>query len=187
MKLMERPGAHAAKDHTVPLYGPRPSSLGTDAQQTEPGDYAVADASTYSAFAHLAASRSGLAAAFERVMATAVAPPRAASTSAKRVEELHARTGLTWQQLARLFGVSRRAVHMWANGNRMSSTNLERLDRVETALAPLRELGPELARQALMSRRHGTSLYSELLHEVAEAQPRAEPRTWVDRDSVEES
>jgi DNA-binding transcriptional regulator YiaG len=37
------------------------------------------------------------------------------------------RSGLTWDQLGRVFGVSRRAVHMWANGGRLNESNARRL------------------------------------------------------------
>ena len=33
---------------------------------------------------------------------------------------LKAHSGLTWEQLGKAFGVSRRAVHLWANGGRMN-------------------------------------------------------------------
>lgn len=36
-------------------------------------------------------------------------------------------SGLTWDQLGKVFGVSRRAVHMWANGGRLNETNARRL------------------------------------------------------------
>jgi len=36
-------------------------------------------------------------------------------------------SGLTWEQLGRIFGVSRRAVHMWANGGRLNESNARRL------------------------------------------------------------
>ncbi|WP_142305494.1 hypothetical protein [Mycobacterium intracellulare] len=37
------------------------------------------------------------------------------------------RSGLTWDQLGKVFGVSRRAVHMWANGGRLNESNARRL------------------------------------------------------------
>lgn len=46
------------------------------------------------------------------------------------IAELRRITGLTWDQLARLFGVSRRAIHFWASGKMMNSTNEERLARI---------------------------------------------------------
>lgn len=39
-------------------------------------------------------------------------------------------TGLTWEQLAQLFNVSRRSVHFWASGSKMASENRAHLERV---------------------------------------------------------
>lgn len=36
-------------------------------------------------------------------------------------------SGLTWDQLGKVFGVSRRAVHMWANGGRLNESNARRV------------------------------------------------------------
>ena len=41
--------------------------------------------------------------------------------------ELRRLTGMTWDALARVFGVSRRAVHLWANGGRMKDANARQL------------------------------------------------------------
>lgn len=49
---------------------------------------------------------------------------------ARDLTELRRRTGLTWEQLARLFNVSRRAVHFWASGKAMTADHEERLKRV---------------------------------------------------------
>lgn len=46
------------------------------------------------------------------------------------IGELRRLSGLTWDQLARLFGVSRRALHLWASGKSMTSSNEERLQRI---------------------------------------------------------
>jgi hypothetical protein len=40
---------------------------------------------------------------------------------------IKAHSGLTWDQLGKIFGVSRRAVHMWANGGRLNESNARRL------------------------------------------------------------
>lgn len=48
-------------------------------------------------------------------------------TAAIIVRDLHAKSGLTWEQLGRLLGVSRRAVHLWAAGGRVNSRHLELL------------------------------------------------------------
>jgi DNA-binding transcriptional regulator YiaG len=44
--------------------------------------------------------------------------------------ELRRMTGLKWEQLARLFGVSRRALHFWASGKEMAAGNEEHLHRL---------------------------------------------------------
>lgn len=43
------------------------------------------------------------------------------------VNYVHSRSGLTWEQLARILGVSRRSVHMWAAGGRMTARHFELL------------------------------------------------------------
>jgi len=49
------------------------------------------------------------------------------ATDAELVKWLHDESGLTWDQIARTFDVSRRAVHLWANGGRVSAGNAEAL------------------------------------------------------------
>jgi transcriptional regulator with XRE-family HTH domain len=44
--------------------------------------------------------------------------------------EIRRRSQLTWEQLARVFGVQRRSLHFWARGARPSSANVERILRV---------------------------------------------------------
>lgn len=46
------------------------------------------------------------------------------------ITELRRRSGLTWDQLARLFGVSRRSIHFWASGKALNAANEERLGRM---------------------------------------------------------
>jgi hypothetical protein len=53
-----------------------------------------------------------------------------ASPSAEAIAELRLLTGFTWDQIARLFAVSRRSVHLWASGGVMSRENEEHLHRV---------------------------------------------------------
>lgn len=52
------------------------------------------------------------------------------STNAEAIAELRLLTGFTWDQVARLFSVSRRSVHLWASGETMSSDNEEHLHRM---------------------------------------------------------
>jgi hypothetical protein len=54
-------------------------------------------------------------------------PAAPAASTAGLVNKLHTQSGLTWDQVGRLLGVSRRAVHMWAAGKRMNARNAELL------------------------------------------------------------
>lgn len=46
----------------------------------------------------------------------------------KAINEIKRLTGLTWEQLAKLFNVSRRTLHFWASGKRLNSFNEEQLN-----------------------------------------------------------
>lgn len=76
------------------------------------------------------------------------------------VRWLHAHSGLTWDQLGRLFGVSRRTVHLWASGSGMNSANAEALYQLVGLVAGVRGEGPRDRRAALM--RPGTDGLSAL-------------------------
>lgn len=58
--------------------------------------------------------------------------PSISSTEAtqKAINELRKLSGLTWDQLAKLFNVSRRSLHSWASGQPLSSFNEENLNRL---------------------------------------------------------
>jgi DNA-binding XRE family transcriptional regulator len=45
------------------------------------------------------------------------------TSRAAAIQELRRRSGLTWDELAGLFGVSRRSVHFWASGKPMSPSH----------------------------------------------------------------
>jgi len=46
------------------------------------------------------------------------------------LNELRKLSGLTWEQLAKLFNVSRRSIHFWASGQSLSRFNEENLNRL---------------------------------------------------------
>lgn len=46
---------------------------------------------------------------------------------AENLKVLQETSGLSWEQLSKLFGVGRRTLHLWANGGRMSQWNREQL------------------------------------------------------------
>lgn len=59
------------------------------------------------------------------------------------IAELRRLSGLTWDQLARLFDVSRRSLHFWASGKPSTPANEERLQRLVAVLRKIdRGTGP---------------------------------------------
>ena len=52
----------------------------------------------------------------------------------KSISELRRLSGLTWEQLAKLFNVSRRNLHFWASGQPLSRFNEERLNQLLEAI-----------------------------------------------------
>lgn len=189
MKLMQRPGASVtAKDEALEPYGS--ASQSSASSRTSPPQRRAYEAGNASTYVIVAKSANVVV----QVPSEALAPltqdigsgrPSAILEVPDRLKHLHAVTTLTWQQIGRLFGVSRRAVHHWVAGNRMSAANLDRLTRIERAVAAL-DGSPEQVHAQLMARNDGPSLYAELLRDLAESRPAAEPRSWVERSSVTE-
>jgi len=64
-------------------------------------------------------------------------------------------SGLTWDQLGKVFGVSRRAVHLWANGGRMNEANAQVLRNFAAAVAAHHGGSPEKTRAALLAHERG--------------------------------
>ena len=83
--------------------------------------------------------------------------------SGSAIAELRRLSGLTWDQIARLFRVSRRSLHFWASGKAMTTSNEEHLHRL---LAVIRKVdrGSGTANRAvlLVARDDGTILFDLL-------------------------
>ena len=84
---------------------------------------------------------------------------------AAAVLEIRRRSGLTWEQLATMFGVDRRSVHLWAAGRPMSAPNAERLNRVLVAIRRLDQGSPSATRAWLHTPAAQGSLPLDLLRE----------------------
>ncbi|WP_287637208.1 MULTISPECIES: XRE family transcriptional regulator [unclassified Microcystis] len=50
--------------------------------------------------------------------------------SQKTINELRKISGLTWEQVAKLFNVSRQSIHFWVSGQPLVSDNEEKLNRL---------------------------------------------------------
>lgn len=88
------------------------------------------------------------------------APISPASQNGKAIRAIKTRSGLTWGQLAQVFGVSRRAAHGWASGSRLSARNSEILARVEKVVAACELIGdPNATRTAIL----GSAEYQQLV------------------------
>lgn len=80
------------------------------------------------------------------------------SDTAELVKELKELSGLTIDQIGRIFGVSRRSVHNWMRGRRMSPPNEERLAELLAQVRDLPSDTPEGRRRILLSSKNGRSL-----------------------------
>jgi DNA-binding transcriptional regulator YiaG len=73
-----------------------------------------------------------------------------AHTVGAAVGELRRLSGLTWDQLARMFGVSRRSLHFWASGKSMAPSNEEHLQRILAILRKIDRGAASANRSALL-------------------------------------
>ena len=99
--------------------------------------------------------------------------PHPTPAASSRIRRLKEDSGLTWDQLRRLFGVSRRALHMWAGGAQMNSRNQERLTYLEQFVSSLGAT-PSKRYDTLMSSREGggRSVFQQLVLSLSGAQRR---------------
>jgi DNA-binding transcriptional regulator YiaG len=79
------------------------------------------------------------------------------------IGELRRLSGLTWDQLARVFNVSRRSLHFWASGKPMAPINEEHLQRVLAVVRKVDRGSASLNRAALLGVGEDGSLPFDLL------------------------
>lgn len=68
------------------------------------------------------------------------------------LQKIRKRTALTWEQLGLIFGVSRRAVHHWANGNPVTAYNQMKVRSLLEETEAYENLEPFVARTRLLDR-----------------------------------
>jgi len=78
-------------------------------------------------------------------------PSGVETTPISAIAEFRRRSGLTWDQLARLFGVARRSVHFWASGKALSAANEERVGRMLAVLRYIDRGNARATRAALLT------------------------------------
>jgi transcriptional regulator with XRE-family HTH domain len=72
---------------------------------------------------------------------------------AATVRQLQQRSGLTWGEVARSLGVSRRAVHHWASGKRVSDRHAKRIEELATLVNNHASATPDMTRGRLLALR----------------------------------
>ncbi|MXV95309.1 MAG: hypothetical protein F4Y07_16460 [Gemmatimonadetes bacterium] len=80
----------------------------------------------------------------------------------KAISELRRISGLTWEQLGQLLGVSRRSVHFWASGKPLNASNEQRLMRVLDVVRSADRGSARSMRAALMDTNQGTAPFDML-------------------------
>ena len=93
---------------------------------------------------------------------TAGQPVSDATEARTALSELRRLSGLTWEQLARVFDVSRRTLHFWASGKPLNAANEERLRRV-FALLRRADRGSAQANRAMLLTDQGGTVPIDLL------------------------
>jgi len=78
------------------------------------------------------------------------------------IAELRRLSGLTWEQLAELFGVNRRSLHFWASGQAMAAHNEQHLQRLLMVLRRI-DRGFASANRSLLLSSHQGAIAFDLL------------------------
>lgn len=86
-----------------------------------------------------------------------------ARTAGAAIGELRRLSGLTWDQLARIFRVSRGSLHFWASGKPMAPSHEEHLQRVLAAVRTIDRGSASANRTALLGACENGSIPLDLL------------------------
>jgi DNA-binding transcriptional regulator YiaG len=94
---------------------------------------------------------------------TAGASVLVAEPAGAAVGELRRLSGFTWDQLARLFNVSRRSLHFWASGKPMAPSHEEHLQRLLAVVRKIDRGSASANRTALLGVREDGNIPFDLL------------------------
>jgi DNA-binding transcriptional regulator YiaG len=84
-------------------------------------------------------------------------------TTQQTVNELRKISGLTWEQLAQLFDVSRRSIHFWASGQQLSAKNEAKLNQILDTVQYISRGSASINRSLLMEIASNGKSHLELL------------------------
>lgn len=84
-------------------------------------------------------------------------------TLARSVRSLRQRSGLTWDELATIFGVTRRTLYNWSIGGQLTSSHAQNLAKVIGLVNEMDAGEPRLTRSRLLApAKDGSTLYARL-------------------------
>lgn len=83
----------------------------------------------------------------------------------QQIHELRRLSGLSWDQVAQLFEVSRRSIHFWASGESLSRTNEKRLASLLDVVRSADRGSAAATRSALLSVNDGVSPFDLLVNQ----------------------
>lgn len=90
-------------------------------------------------------------------------PPIATESSQVTIHEIKRLSGLTWEQLAKIFNVSRRSLHFWASGKPLSPFNEEHLRRLLATIRYINRGSADINRSALLQPQQDSVIPLDLL------------------------
>jgi DNA-binding transcriptional regulator YiaG len=104
---------------------------------------------------------------------------------ARSVRALRRRSGLTWDELARIFGVTRRTLYNWSIGGQVSAAHAQALAQVIARVHEVDAGDPKLTRSRLLAPTDsGATLYTRLVQQqelgVATEEPVYRPDQLLD-------
>lgn len=85
-----------------------------------------------------------------------------AASAKEGILEIRKRSGLTWKEIALIFGVSPRAVHLWANGERVSAEHETKLRAVLEKIRRIDQGSAQATASRLRSSQDGAPLFTIL-------------------------
>lgn len=128
------------------------TAMATKRALTAVGFFFALGGSPTSANAVAAALTSDSTSAKPRMMAPTLEEAQGGTeASGGKIAEARRLSGLTWEQLADAMGVTRRTLHLWANGRPIGAANEERLARLLGALRVVDRGTARANRLAIMS------------------------------------
>lgn len=87
---------------------------------------------------------------------------------ARSVRSLRQRSGLTWDELARIFGVTRRTLYNWSIGSKVSAAHAQALAQVIARVHEIDAGDPKLTRSRLLApTESGSTIYTRLAQRQA--------------------